>query len=188
MARGVTLLEVVIAASVLSIALILAFSATDTVNRATTAGVQYSGASTKALKVLDRFAEDVGDASLGTVVIDAPDGDRQVSFQRVLGYDLDADTVRFGTPITYRWEVDRGEIENDADDNGNGVVDEGRVVREQDGISMILARDISKDGFVVLVSGKGLEATVRPFYWEVREAGARVPVTVSFSTSVPMDN
>ena len=68
------------------------------------------------------------------------------------------------------------------------MADEGRVVRIQDGNTFILADRIAKDGFVVVVLGRGLQATVRPFYYTSGENGERRVYTASFSTAVSMDN
>lgn len=125
--RGFTLVEMMISLAVITttfLALGLAFErASDTyedgqVDRALQA---------QAHRALDRIARPFLDAGVGQIPVQplAPLGSSDVTFKRATGWAGGA--VQWGEFQSFRLELEEGEIDDNADNNGNGLVDE-RVV------------------------------------------------------------
>ena len=55
-----------------------------------------------------------------------------------------------GVPLSqYTWVLVADEVLNDADDNGDGRSDEGVLLRNHDGASVVVARNVPRNGFSV---------------------------------------
>ncbi len=186
--RGLTLVEVAVSTFVFSIAVAIALTAGVNMNRAATDGMQYSHISTIGSTVLDRLAEDIADADLNTITMPNPAGSQTVTFQRVTGYNQTTGSLTLSAAITYLWRIDPSELPNGLDDDGNGVIDEGQIVRNENGVDVILSDHIAFNGLtLVLTNGRGVEATVRPYYFAT-ESGARVVRTGEFRTMITARN
>ena len=46
------------------------------------------------------------------------------------------------TPRIFQLVLDDGELDNDIDDDGDGMIDEGRVTLEYDGVTVTMAQNI----------------------------------------------
>lgn len=94
--------------------------------------------------------------------------------------------VDWGTPITYALTAEPGEIPaNAVDDDGDGVVDEQRLTRTQDGVTVVIAERITR----FLFSRQAGEFKV-DFQVTVRRAFGpdKTPVTRVLTATVALAN
>ena len=132
--RGVTLIEILIAAVLLSV-LVGAIGIT-TVSGSHTyeQGITSADVEGKARRLVDRIAREVLEASRGSLVLTPAvafggvpdDGAIQADFRPVEGFG--AGGLALGPLRSLRLVYTQGEIDDGADNNGNGLVDECRVV------------------------------------------------------------
>ena len=125
---GFTLLEMLIAVIVLGTTLV---SITMTLNSAS--GAYEEGQVERELdeqdyRALDAIARELLDAGISQIPVPptAPLGSESVTYRRATGFD--GVNVLWGSFITVRLELDHGELDDGADNNGNGLVDERMVV------------------------------------------------------------
>ena len=129
---GFTLTEVVLSASLLAGLLLVAGLATDRCmsmfrqHRA----VQVVGGS--ANRLLQRVASELVFARQGTLQPTAltTQGASTLLYNKCLG--VSGGTVQWSTVFTLRWELDTGETDDGADNNGDGLIDEGQLVLIED--------------------------------------------------------
>jgi hypothetical protein len=111
--------------------------------------------------VLFRLAQEIRQALAATVVITPQE--KKLRFS--LPDEFDGTGITPGPTITYAFQLEGTEQPNGRDDNGNGLIDEGRIVRQ----------DESSGQSVSIASGIDLAAS--DFAW----AGTGVAVTVTTS-------
>ncbi|HVS17163.1 MAG TPA: prepilin-type N-terminal cleavage/methylation domain-containing protein [Planctomycetota bacterium] len=125
---GFTLYEVVITVGLLAVVV----AATGMVSQSTNDLANFSGeksrTETRARRALDRVVEELAMAGRGMLTPDpaAPGWSDDVDFQCVTGTALGAPI--WGTLTTLRWERDPNELDDGQDNDGDGLVDEGRLV------------------------------------------------------------
>jgi len=85
-----------------------------------------------ARRTVDRMARELGSAGAGTLDPNPvmPWGSDALTFQGISGYAAGA--VQWGTPASFALELEEGELDNDADDDGDGLVDERQLVYTRD--------------------------------------------------------
>lgn len=141
-ARGLTLVEVMIGAVVLSFIVMAIFLL---IHRG---GSTYAYASRNetitrgARVVLDRISEELRMANPDTLIFSTT----SLRFQVATGFAA-GETV-WGPMITYQYEL------SDVDANTNGVQDEGRLTREQNGQTVRLCDYVKAGGFAVKKDGQ----------------------------------
>lgn len=145
---GFTLIEILIAVAIVSVALVAvnALSATG-VGLFRTTTVQ-TNLDTRALRVIDRLSTVLAKADAGSLVPPAPeDGTEDLLFQEVIGV---VDGEREWGPVQEAlFEYEQGEADDGVDNNDNGLVDEGvvvllRNVGEADEQRVILCHGVSE--------------------------------------------
>lgn len=124
---GFTLVEMSVALVLMSVLGGLFFLTTESTSNATRTGVAVAELDARALRALDRVCESLksSSADLATPQSLAPFYGTELDFQRGLGADADGEIV-WG-PLE-RFELQYEEADNDLDDDGDGLVDEGRLV------------------------------------------------------------
>ena len=143
---GFSLLETMIAAAILSILLMAVMvvlvqgqSNFDTLATRSSAQLRIQIA-------LDKMVREMRLGSLGNLssgsppqfLIEGQDYDN-VTFIPVVGVDLPTGDVQWGDPITYRFQYDANEETTpDVDDDGDDLVDEGVLIRGQDGSDTVI--------------------------------------------------
>jgi type II secretory pathway pseudopilin PulG len=148
--QGFALIEVAVTLGVIAVV----FGSIVQVHRAT---VQtYSQTSAVALvqadaqRVLDRVTAELQNGGLGTLqpdpVINSTDN---IVFQATTGVNTATGVINYGTPTRLSWVLDDGETANGADDNHNGLVDEGKLVltrnyMQGNEVSIVLAHRVPK--------------------------------------------
>jgi prepilin-type N-terminal cleavage/methylation domain-containing protein len=124
---GFTLVELAVALVLLSVVGGMFFLTTDSTASATRTGVAVAELDGQALRALDRVCESLKSSSSDQATPQAatPFSGTEVEFKRGLGADEDGKIV-WG-PLE-RFELEYDEADNGVDDDGDGQVDEGRLV------------------------------------------------------------
>lgn len=97
-----------------------------------------------AVRSLDRVVATLADASIATIADDlaAPTGGASITFQ-AFGPAADG-TATLGPAVTFAWSSDPNDPEDGADNDGDGLVDEGRIVRtDTTGNSVVLVQNVT---------------------------------------------
>ena len=154
--HGFSLLELVISISLLAAVALMAGQVSSTGIGVFNASNSQTILGERAQRVLDRIGEEVSKTGAGFYFPDPGEelGTAALSFQQVTG--LTGTEADWGPLMMIAFEYENGEINNGADDNGNGLIDEGVVVMTQDvggaeqtrvvlchGVSEFLAGEIS---------------------------------------------
>jgi type II secretory pathway pseudopilin PulG len=83
-------------------------------------------------------------------------GGAGLQFRTIAGFDTTANAPVWSGLITYRWELAPGERDNGIDDDGNGLVDEGRLVRlDERGAKAVLIDAVAKSPAFTLATAGG---------------------------------
>jgi len=114
---------------------------------------------------LYRIAKDVRGCVATSVTI--TDSGATLAFTEASGYDEETETVTTGATVTYRFEIASTETNNEVDDDGNGLIDEGRLVRVDGGTSesvVVCERlDLAKCGFTQSGTGVTINVSTQGF-------------------------
>jgi type II secretory pathway pseudopilin PulG len=126
---GLTLLEVTISAVVVLIVVTGAYAVLFTGVDAYATGTSIAEVEKHAVRALDEIAKDVATAGGGNLfpVASAPASSDTIYLQRNCGYTAGA--VVWGPTVCIRLQEDPEDPDDGVDNNGNGVIDERRVVR-----------------------------------------------------------
>lgn len=121
---GFTLLELVIGVAVMGSTLLAVGLAFQRASGSYEDGQVDRALQSQAHRVLDRIASQFLDAGVGQFAAPplAPLGASDVTFRRASGFD--GVNVQWGDFQTIRLELEDGELDDGADNNGNGLVDE----------------------------------------------------------------
>jgi type II secretory pathway pseudopilin PulG len=128
-AAGFTLLEVMVSTAFLVVMMVVLFSLLSASQSLEARNVAMGDLRAHARMALDRIVRELSDSGLSTFTV-TPTADLalgSVTFQRATGYVGGA--VVYGPQERIAWEIEPGEVDNNnIDDNGNGLIDEGQVV------------------------------------------------------------
>lgn len=138
--QGFTLLEVIIAGTILSIALGSLTTIMLASSRSLSDQVQVSRARAAGQRALGRLAELALTVEPTSILPMALDDSREISFEQVTGFDGTANTT--SPRVTVRLEPMTGEEQNGLDDNGDGRVDESFLVLAEGADTIVLAPDV----------------------------------------------
>ncbi len=125
--QGITLVEVAISLTLMSVIGGALFLATDSASSAFRTGITVAEVNARALRALERVCEDLKSSSsdLTTPQPVAPFFGTSVDYQRGTEIDANGDLV-FGPPE--RFELEYEETDDGIDNDGDGLVDECRLV------------------------------------------------------------
>lgn len=126
---GFTLVEVLLSASLLGGLLLVAGLATDRAMQLFRQRRASEEVNSSASRLLQRITSELSFARLSSFapVPNAPLGSSTLTFRTCQG--VTAGAVQWSSTVTLRWELDAGEVDDAADNNGNGLIDEGMLVR-----------------------------------------------------------
>jgi prepilin-type N-terminal cleavage/methylation domain-containing protein len=155
---GFTLVELSVALVLVSIMGGLFFLTTESTSNATRTGVAVAELDARALRALDRVCESLKSSSAeqATPQSSAPFSGTALDFQRGTGADADGDVV-WG-PLE-RFELQYDEADNGVDDDGDGLVDEGRVVWIEDPGGAAERRTLLCEGVREYLAGETFDGT-----------------------------
>jgi prepilin-type N-terminal cleavage/methylation domain-containing protein len=126
--RGFTLLEVAVAASLLAVLMGALFGLIGRTQDLEGYAITEADLRTRARAALERIVRELRDSGPSTfsTLPAAPLGASSLTFQRAIGYAGGA--VVYGPQERIAWRLSPGEVDDGADDDGDGLVDEGQVV------------------------------------------------------------
>jgi type II secretory pathway pseudopilin PulG len=144
-----------------------------------------------ARRAADRVADELVNAGAATLFPDPePDGTDDLVFAAVIG--ITAGAPNWGTPTRIAFEYDPGEVDDGLDNDGDGLVDEGRIVMTRnDGMAgaqrVVLCRDVREllEGELPnLADDNGNGLADESGFW-VQRAGELVIVRVTVEKTGP---
>ena len=154
-----TLVEVTVAAAIFLIILLVAFTIVDR-------GVKYyyttsavGSLQEAARKALDRMATDLRGTGLSIITdsLDQPLVEgvayQEIHLRRNPGYENTEIPWEEGEAIIYRFEYEAAETDNGTDDDGDGLIDEGILVRVEDSSSAEIAHNVKEGGLSFTLQG-----------------------------------
>jgi len=128
---GFTLVEMMLGLVVLAMmagAALIVSSSTEEASSAGMTGVDLDMRSGRALHSVTETFRNVQLSSLNPAVVLAPFSTSTVTMQRVTGYDEASSAPQLSAPDRLMLETATGEVDDGADNDGDGLVDEKRVV------------------------------------------------------------
>jgi prepilin-type N-terminal cleavage/methylation domain-containing protein len=83
--------------------------------------------------------------------IEPVEGEARAAIQfRAATGELSLNAEQLTAPRSFRIQLETGELDNDADDDGDGMVDEGRLMMDYDGIPVALASNLEAATFTLV--------------------------------------
>lgn len=143
---GFTVVEVVLAVFLFAVVsgVIVQFSGSG--SGAYSTGVTIADLDARNARALERIVREISAASVATLDPPDPAGGDRIEFQRPVGEDGAA--VVWSDPVRYTVELAPGELLNGLDDDDNGLIDDGVLVRTEnpgaDERRTILARGVGR--------------------------------------------
>jgi prepilin-type N-terminal cleavage/methylation domain-containing protein len=130
--RGFTLVEMAVSVTIMAVVLVAIGLSTRSMSNAYSEGALAEDISAQAHLALEEIVEPLGWADRDALAPDPtpPLGSETLTFQLPTGFD--AGGLTWGTSETIAWQLEDGELDDGADNNGNGLADEGVVVRTYD--------------------------------------------------------
>lgn len=154
--RGVSLVEVLIGVTALVSMVLLALGVESSALRSLQANNRVAEPLERASRLTERVDREIRTAGILTLLVPGAAGLEypvdgtpydEIHFQRVVGFTTGG--AVYGTERALRFAIDAGEVANAADDDGDGLVDEGVVFLEEvGGPSATIATGISGLSFV----------------------------------------
>jgi len=152
---GYTFVEMAVTLTVSLIVFALLFWSTGGLMKLSSTSLAVGGLEEAAGRVTSMVASELRWADPETLLLTAENGSSRIDCSLATGYDgIDA---TWTTPVTYRYEPAATDI------NGNGVIDEGRIVRIQDGRERTLCRNVVDGGLVFTVENETIVVQVTVF-------------------------
>jgi prepilin-type N-terminal cleavage/methylation domain-containing protein len=145
---GFTLLEIVIVLALFSIISVTTLSLLMSGRDTYSSGLTLATLQDQARRVVEDLANEIQQSSvsrLSPAPPALPEYLDTMSYQINTGY---ADgQIQWGAPITFSFQYANGEIDDNQDNNGNTLVDEGYLIRTQSGATQYITYYVKDDGF-----------------------------------------
>ncbi len=165
---GFTLLETMISLSVVIPILLIIGATSSTASQSIETSSRAADVNTACRRMSQRLAKLIRPAKLSTVEVPAVTDDVTTLLATSVGEWISptdlawrpglqflSATGQFSmnaalstTPRRIVFELDSGETDNDQDDDGDGLIDEGRVLLLQNGITLAILRDVEECTFM----------------------------------------
>ena len=156
--RGMTLVETAIGATVMVMLLGLVALAVQRAGGAFRSGMDAGSTNAATQRAVERIARQFMDADRSSLVFapTAPFAASSIEFARCQGFNAGA--LLLGPRQRVRFEYDVGELDDGRDNDGDGLIDEGRVVLNTDigggGRDVVLVEDVRE-----LLQGESADGT-----------------------------
>jgi len=171
---GVSLMELMIAIVIVAILTVMTYVLLFASIQSFSAGVTAAALNGQARDLLERLFAEIVDAGISSLQPPFPNGSSSLTFQRNLGYSAGA--LTFDTPATLSFAYAPGEANDGIDNNNDGRIDEGRLMRIKDGDTVVLSNDLAEGGIAFTQNGNAIRIVVT---LEKVESPGRVLRTVS---------
>ncbi|KPJ62337.1 MAG: hypothetical protein AMS15_04295 [Planctomycetes bacterium DG_23] len=164
--KAFTLLEIVVVMAIFLIILLMVFAVADRGTKFYYTASALASLQETGRKALDRMATDLRGTGL-SIVTDSQGQPlvqglsyQEIRFRRNPGYGNDGIPWDEGEAIVYRFDYDTGETDNEVDDDGDGLIDEGVIVRVEDGSPAEIAHNVKEGGLSFILQGSRIVMTV----------------------------
>jgi len=183
---GMTLVEVAVASAIFGLVIGMVFWVVLSGQRQVEADSPQAEIENMARRIVDEIAGELRKAGLSTLTPPTPVDSSSISFQLVSGYDPDTGALTYDPEvIQFRFQPSSADPVNGVDDDGDGVVDDGTLVREVTGkLPVILTPWAANGDFKVTLQGSALQISLRLR----RSLKADEVITAERSTSVTLRN
>jgi len=172
---GFTFMEMLVGAGIMVAVGAVCFggqlAATSTMNESAALGALEE----QAIVAVKHVAFDARWADGGAMLLSTSNGSRQIDLRTAV--DLAGGNPVWSPTVTYRV------VPSASDSNGNGIADEGQLVRIQNGVTRVICDDVVPSGFTATRTGDTLEIQVR-----LLRVHCGRPVTVTAATSATIRN
>lgn len=156
--RGFTLIEILIAVTIFAVLASTIYLMMASTTNAYASGSIQAGLNAQARDLFERITLELSDAGISTLNPSIPTGATTLTFQRNVGYA--GGVISYGPAITYAFVTEPGEYPNGKDDNGNGRIDEGRLIRTENNQSVSLSSDLAAGGIAFTRDGNAIQITL----------------------------
>ncbi|MBI3269571.1 MAG: hypothetical protein HYZ53_11160 [Planctomycetes bacterium] len=159
---GFTLLEAVLAVFLLAGSIAASLQVLTCAQNTLESETVAAGLDAEGLRLVEQMMHELRQAGRSTLVPASPADSRSLSFLMNAGFD--GSRIVWSRPTTYACALEDGEVENGRDDNGNGLIDEGVVVRtDGDRTPVVLGRFLETNGlaFSLEPDGGSLAISIR---------------------------
>lgn len=117
----------------------------------------------QARRIIDRVSKEIQAAGIDTISPTPPatgsEGTHTITFQPCTGYS--GGSIQWGNVTTIAFEYAEGETDDGADNNNNGIADDGKVtLTVSGGDTTVLGRWVKEDGLSFHLDGRLLTITV----------------------------
>lgn len=153
-ARGLTLIEVVIAASLAAVITLAAYGSLESATQAARTTQATSRLEESGRGVLDRIASDLRQTSLWRLSVNSGPASTTVACRPVEG--AGAGEPIFGAPVVYSDVYDAADPDNGKDDDRDGLIDEMEIVRTAGASTAAILVNVREGSFRVTWSGSAL--------------------------------
>lgn len=180
--RGFTLLEVTISVAILAGIVSIVFGTFGVMGDTFAQESVHASLNAQARQIFDRIGTDLRDAGVNTFSPAAPADSTTLTFRRNISFQNGA--ITYGDPVTCAFQYAPGETDNGLDDNGDGRVDEGMLVRTEGGAPVELSLDLVENGITFTQNGRVVTVTLslQRLDWK------REPVTYTRQVSFQVRN
>jgi hypothetical protein len=148
--RGFSVFEVIVVAGCLALMMLAVGAVISAGHDNYAAGMTVSSIQDSAQAVVSRIIDEVQQSGSATF-FPAPNNTDNLTFQKCAGYAGGA--IQWGNAITYAFQYDTGEVDDGVDNNGNGLIDEGIIVRTENGQSITIAHWVREGGLLFTLNG-----------------------------------
>ncbi|MFH1023173.1 MAG: hypothetical protein V1809_07265 [Planctomycetota bacterium] len=150
--RGMSLVEVVVTSVITAGIMFVIGSVLKTAQNNFYLGMTLSGIQDQSRWAVDKIATEVQQGGVATFLPDpGVEGTTTLTFQKSAG--VTGGVITWGTAITYAFQYETGETNDGLDNNSNGLVDEGMVVRIEGTQTSVITRWVKEGGFLLTRSG-----------------------------------
>jgi Tfp pilus assembly protein PilE len=152
---GFTLIEAAVTVTVSLVLFGLVFQATQGLIQLSSTSLAAGKLEEASGRISTTIASELRWANPETLQLTVENGSTRVDCEIAEGYD--GTNTLWSTTVTFHY------VPSPVDENENGVLDEGSVVREQDGITRVLGRHVSQGGLSVTSEDGTLVVSVTVF-------------------------
>lgn len=146
--RGMSLLELLIAAIILSLVVVTIYSVLESSAQSFATGVRLETIQDNARRVVDQIAEELRMADATTLITSVHNNADRIQFRNVSSYTGGA--IVWSSTIEYRYEP------STIDANENGKADDGKIVRVQNGQTQTMCDYLKQGGIKFTRSGNNM--------------------------------
>ena len=148
--KGFTLIELMIVLVIFAIISATALSLLVTSQNTYSSGITIANLENQARTVVEQLVNEIQQSSvsrLSPAPPALPEYLDAMTYQINTGYNTGTGSIQWSTPISLSFQYADGETDDGLDNNSNGMIDEGFLVRTRDGATERVTYYVQDDGF-----------------------------------------